>query len=249
MEKRVMNKTVFITGASGSIGKDIAIAFGLAGWRVALGYCKGKEKALQIKKLLEENNIEAEIFYIDLSDFSSIPAVVSSVVSRFGKIDALINNAATEHYSLFTDTTKEDYSKVFDINVGGTILLTKEVVSDMLKRRDGSIVNISSVWGMCGAAGEVLYSASKAALLGFTKALAKEMAGNGIRVNSVSPGVIDTPMIERFSEEEKAELIEKTPLGRLGKGQDVAETVLFLCNSKSDFITGQNISPNGGFLI
>lgn len=244
-----MNKTVFITGASGGIGKDIAISFGRAGWRVAIGYCKNKTAAFEIRDILRENDIDSEAFFIDLSDFESLKTAVASVLARFGRIDALINNAGISHYGLFTDTKKEDYSLVFDTNIGGTMLLTKEVLFDMLKRKEGAIVNISSIWGICGAAGEVLYSASKAAIIGFTKALAKETASSGIRVNCVAPGVIDTNMLSSFSEEEKTELIEKTPLNRLGTGQDVAEAVLFLCSTKSDFITGQILSPNGGFLI
>lgn len=244
-----MSKTVLISGASGGIGKAIAISFGRAGWQVALGYNTNEKDALFIRDILRENGIKSEIFKFDLCDIASLQTAVASVEKFFGGIDALINNAAIAHYGLFTDTTEANYRDVFDTNVGGTVFLTKEVLPLMLKKRCGSIVNISSVWGICGSSGEVLYSASKAAVVGFTKALAKEVGNSGIRVNCIAPGVIDTPMIDCLSEDDKKALIDKTPLSRLGTGQDVAEAALFLCSSSAEFITGQVLNTSGGFVI
>ncbi len=243
-----MNKVVLITGASGGIGKEIAISFGRAGYKVALCYNKNSDGAEKLKELLALNDIEAETFCCDLSDFSRAKKLGEAVAKRFGRIDALINNAGVEHYSIFTDTEEKDYREVFDVNVGGALAVSAGVIPFMLGR-GGSIVNISSVWGVCGGSGEVLYSASKAALIGFTKALAKEVAGSKIRVNCIAPGAIDTPMLDRFTEEEKNEIINSTPLGRLGSGQDVAGLSLFLCSHSADFITGQVIGSNGGFQI
>lgn len=244
-----MNKVVFITGASGGIGNDLSISFGRAGWRVALGYNNNKDSAEKLKELLVSNGIEAEIFGFNASNFSQAEAIGDKIYDRFGRIDALINNAGIAHYGLMTDSTEDDYRRVFDINVGGTVAVTKGVLPYMLRQKRGSIVNISSVWGITGGANEVLYSASKAAIIGFTKALAKEVAESRIRVNCIAPGVIDTPMLSSLSEKDKKELIEKTPLGRLGTGQDISGTALFLCSLEADFITGQVISPNGGFQI
>ncbi len=244
-----MNKVAVITGASGGIGKDLAVTFGRAGYKVALCYNKNAESAEKLKNILTLNDIEAELFGCDLSDFTEAKKLGEAVAKRFGRIDALINNAGVEHYSLFTDTEEEDYRKVFDVNVGGAIAVTAGVIPVMLRHGGGSIINISSVWGVCGGSGEVLYSASKSALIGFTKALAKEAAGSNIRVNSIAPGAIDTPMLNRFSDEEKKEIINQTPLGRLGKGQDVSALALFLCSPEADFITGQTVGSNGGFGI
>lgn len=243
-----MNKVAIITGASGGIGKDLAIAFGRVGYKLALCYNKNRGGAEKLKDLLALNDIEAEIFGCDLSKFAEAKKLGEIVKEKFGRIDVLINNAGTEHYALFTDTEEEDYRRVFDVNIGSAIAVSSGVVPFMLSR-GGSIINISSVWGVCGGAGEVLYSASKASLIGFTKALAKETAKSSVRVNCIAPGAIDTPMLDRFSDEEKQEIIKETPLGRLGKGQDIASLALFLSSPDAEFITGQVIESNGGFHI
>ena len=204
--------------------------------------------AEKLKELLTLNDIESELFGCDLSDFSEAKKLGEKVKERFGRIDVLINNAGIDHYSLFTDTKEDDYRRVFDVNVGSAIAVSAGVIPFMLSH-GGSIINVSSVWGVCGGAGEVLYSASKASLIGFTKALAKETAKSAIRVNCIAPGAIDTPMLQRFSGEEKTEIINETPLGRLGKGQDVSGLALFLSSPDAEFITGQVIGADGGFGI
>lgn len=244
-----MKKTVLITGASRGIGRETAILFALKGYNVVANYCSSKDSALNLHQTLK--NIEAEhlIYKADVSNIDNVENMVEESIKRFGKIDVLINNAGISEQKLFSDITKDDFQKMFDVNMGGVFNCCKFIVPEMVKRKSGKIINISSIWGECGASCEVHYSASKAAVIGFTKALAKELGPSSIQVNCVSPGVIDTNMNRELTDQDIKEIEQKTPLGSLGTVQDIANTLLFLASDNASFITGQVIGVNGGIVI
>lgn len=244
-----MKKIVLITGAAKGIGADVARLFAQNGYAVALHYNKSEQKALEMQNLLKNNGCEAEVFCADLSKEGACKKLCAEVVSKMGKIDVLVNNAGTCLVKPFLDTTEKEGAEILNTNLLSAMQLSKYACEDMLKRKQGSIVNVSSVWGVCGASCEVYYSASKAGLIGFTKALAKEMAPSNIRVNAVAAGVIDTDMNSHLSDTEKNELKEEILLGRFGSGYDVAKTVYFLSSNDADYITGETVNVSGGFLI
>lgn len=244
-----MKKIVLITGASGGIGSDIARIFAQKGYSVALHYNKNEESANALLRLFIENGVNAKLFKADLSKEGQAKMLCDAVISEFGRIDVLVNNAGVALIKPFLDTSEKEGENVIATNLTSAMALSRYAAEDMLKRKSGSIINISSVWGLCGASCEVYYSASKAGLIGFTKALAKEMAPSGIRVNCVAAGVIDTNMNNNLSLEEKSVLGEEIPLGRFGSGYDVAKAVCFLASSDADYITGETINVSGGFLI
>ncbi len=230
-------KTIVITGGVRGIGKDIALAFQKKGYRVCVTYSKDEESA----KRMQEVGIE--VYRADVCDEKQI----TDLFQKVGRVDILVNNAGVSLIKQIQDTSYEEYLKVMNINMGGVFLCTREAAKGMISQQSGLIVNISSVWGEVGGSCESVYSASKAAVLGFTKALAKELGYSKVRVNSVSPGVIDTPMNAHFSEEEMTAIQEEIPMGRIGKGADVAAAVLFL--AENDYITGIDLPVNGGFSI
>lgn len=230
-----MAKTVLITGGVRGIGKAIATAFFARGERVVVTYSQDEENAEKMRAL----GIEA--FRADVSDEDAIVKLFAQI----GKVDVLVNNAGVSQIKQIQDVSYAEFERLFAVNMGGAFLCSREAVKGMLSQKSGLIVNISSVWGEVGGSCESVYSASKAALIGFTKALAKELGLSGIRVNAVSPGVIDTPMNARFSAEEIDALKEEIPLGRLGTGEEVAKAVLFLADN--DYITGVDLPVNGGF--
>ena len=244
-----MKKTVLITGASSGIGRACAIEFGRSGYSVGINYNKNKKGAEELAELLKLNGIDCEIFPCDVSDEASVSKMINDFIGRFGRIDVLINNAGISLNKLLDETTWEDFSRVMGVNVGGVFNCTKATLPFMRKQNGGSIINISSVWGVCGASLESVYSASKAAIIGFTKAMCKELYKSPIRINCIAPGVIETDMLKHLSESDLAALTEQTPIGRLGTPQDVASCALWLCSSASEFITGQIIGVNGGFLV
>lgn len=233
-----------ITGASGGIGSAAARRLANDGYTVVLHYNTQKERAETLAKELRGHAVCA-----DLADIKEIDNMVSEVAYRFGKIDLLVNNAGASITGLFQEISDEDAERLFRINVGGTLHTTKRVLPLMLRAQHGCIINVSSVWGEVGAACEVHYSASKAAIIGFTKALAKEVGPSGIRVNCVSPGVIDTKMNKEHSEETMRTLAEETPLARIGHAEEVAAAIGFLASEQARFITGQVLPVNGGFNI
>ena len=175
--------------------------------------------------------------------------MVDKINSRFGGVDVLVNNAAVAQIKLFSDITSDDWDNIFNVNVKGMFNCTKAVLPYMIHQKHGKIVNISSIWGITGASCEVHYSASKAAVIGLTKALAKELGPSGIQVNCVAPGVVNTDMNAELSKEDIEQIADETPLGVIGNASDIANTVCFLASDKADFITGQVISPNGGLVI
>ena len=242
--------TVLITGASRGIGAECARTFAKNGYNVAINYFRSEKNALDLKAEINDGGGVAEVFKADVSDEKQVEEMISAVVKRFGKINVLVANAGVSKSGVFSDMTQSDFDKIFDTNVRGVFNVVKGVLPHMYERESGSIVTISSIWGQTGGSCEVLYSMSKAAIIGMTKALAKEVAPMHIRVNSVSPGAIDTDMLSGMTNEEKEDVIMRTPLIRLGEPKDVADAVLFLADDdKSSFITGHVLSVNGGYFI
>ena len=231
-------KRVVITGGAGGIGSAIARAFSENGYYVTIGYHQKKERAEHLAAA-----IGGKAHHVDVRDRESVCAFYRAA----GQADVLINTAGIAQQKLFTDISEEEWDAMMEVHVKGAFRMCQAFLPDMIHKKSGSIVNIASMWGQVGASCEVHYSAAKAALIGMTKALAKELGPSGIRVNCVSPGVIETDMMAAFSEEDKEALREETPLCRLGTSQDVAQAVLFAAESR--FLTGQVIAPNGGFVI
>lgn len=242
-----LNRTALVTGASRGIGRAAATLLAENGFNVIVHYHSGKREAETLVQTLRERGGAAIAVGADLREEKQIEEMVRQGKAYFGKIDVLVNNAGIASQKLFTDITAEEWDNMFAVHVRGSFLCTRAVLPDMIARKNGKIVNISSVWGVHGASCEVHYSAAKAAVIGMTKALAKEAAPSGICVNCVAPGVIDTEMLSCFDEATKAALAEETPLGRLGTPEDVARAILFFASPQSDFITGQVLTTDGGF--
>ena len=237
-------KTVLISGGSRGIGREIVRLFSKNGYNVAFTYKSSREEA-------EALSVETGALAImaDCASETDVNAAVDTTLSEFGRIDCLINNAAVSSFSLFTDITLEAWNSMLAVNLTGAFLYSKRVIPDMLKRKSGRIINVSSMWGLVGASCEVHYSAAKAGLIGMTKALAKELGPSGITVNAIAPGVIDTDMNARLSDEDRASLIDDTPLMRIGTTSDVAEAALFLAGDGASFITGEVLNVSGGYII
>ncbi|MCI8636393.1 MAG: 3-oxoacyl-[acyl-carrier-protein] reductase [Clostridia bacterium] len=244
-----MDKVALITGATRGIGKQIAITLAKEGYNIALNYRKENEELEQVKKELEESNVEVLAVQGDVSSFEDCENFVKQVIEKFGKIDVLVNNAGITKDMLLMRMKKEDFEQVIDVNLVGIFNVTKNAISYMLKARAGRIINISSVVGISGNAGQTNYSASKAGIIGFTKSLAKEVASRNILVNSVAPGFIETSMTEVLKDEVKEEIAKNIPLNRMGTSQDVANVVKFLASDESSYITGQVIQVDGGMLM
>lgn len=242
-------KTVLVTGASRGIGYATAKKFAQNGFNVAINYNVNRTAAESLERELASLQCRVMTVKADVSSQEQVLNMIESVNSHLGNIDILVNNAGIAGQSLFTDITTEEWDRMFDINVKGMFHCCKAVLPQMIRNKWGKIVNISSIWGLTGASCEVHYSASKAAIIGLTRALAKEVGPSNIQVNCVAPGVIDTDMNSELDDQTLDELKEQTPLGIIGTGDDIAETVYFLTSDNAKFITGQVISPNGGFLI
>lgn len=238
-----MTKTVFITGGSRGIGEALVRAC-VGKYNAAFTYNKSETRALELVKEFEKTGGILAI-PCDVSDADSVKRAIEAAKKRFSKIDILINNAGISKSGLFIDMTDEEWRDVFAVNVNGVYNTTKAVLPDMLSRGDGAIVNVASVWGEIGASMETAYSASKAAVIGFTKALAKEIAMSGVRVNAVAPGAIDTDMLKSYTQSEIKELCNEIPMGRLGSPEEVAQAILFLAQNK--YITGSVLDINGGW--
>ncbi len=244
-----MKKTVVITGSSSGIGAAIAREFAGNENNIVINYKSNKTAALELLNEVRSKGSQAIAIGADVSDFAQAENLINSAIEQFGRVDILVNNAGISRRELFTDITPESWEEIFKVNVHSAFHCSNLAVKDMLKRHFGKIINISSVWGITGASCEVHYSSTKAALIGLTKALAKELGPSNITVNCVAPGVIKTKMNEFLNKDEIDDLNESTPLGRMGEPCEVAKLVKFLASSEADFITGQVISPNGGFLI
>ncbi|SCW28235.1 3-oxoacyl-[acyl-carrier protein] reductase [Ruminococcaceae bacterium YRB3002] len=230
---------ILVTGGSRGIGRAICETFADNGYDVSYFY-------------VNRPSLEGEHIYpvrCDVSDHDAVAESVDSVISRFGDIDVLVSNSGISISGLATDYSPRDYRRVMDVNFGGLFNVTNRVIPGMVHRKHGVIIAISSMWGQTGASYESLYAASKGAVDAYVRSLAKELAPSGIRVNAVSPGCIDTDMMADYSDEDRSELIDETPLARLGTPQDVADAVYYLASDRASFITGQIIGVNGGFLI
>lgn len=244
-----MKKVALITGSSRGIGKATAEWFSEAGYSVAVNCLNHSDSAETIVYHLHSLGREAICVRADVTSSDQVDQMVRTVRKTFGQIDVLVNNAGISQQKLFTDISDQEWRDMFAVHVDGTFYCCKSVLPDMIFRKSGKIINISSVWGIAGASCEVHYSAAKAAVIGLTKSLAKEVGPSGITVNCVAPGVIATDMNAEFNECTIRQLQDETPLGRIGTAKEIAETIGFLASDNADFITGQIISPNGGFVI
>ncbi len=239
-----MKKIALVTGGSGGIGEAICRKLYSEGYYILVGYCSSKTNALKIAEEICGTAVK-----IDVSSSTEVYSVISDITNDYGNIDLLVNNSGVSAIELFTHISPEKSHEILMTNLCGTMNCSRAVLPAMINQKSGCIINISSIWGQCGASCEVDYSASKAGIIGFTMALAKEVGLSGIRVNCVSPGFILTKMNNGFSEEELNLIKEEIPLGFFGKPEHVADAVAFLASDKAEFITGQNLAVNGGMYI
>ncbi len=242
-----MRGPVLVTGASGGIGRAIALAFGKAGYRTALHYNAHRERAVETAGLIAKMGGTAEAFGADLTDEAQVEKMFEECERSLGQVEVLVNNAGVSWRGLFTDMSLAQWQRVMDVNLTSMFLCCRRALIPMIRKKSGCIINISSIWGQQGAACEAAYSASKAAVIGLTQALAMEEGPSGIRVNCIAPGVIDTPMNAGLSQEDMAALREETPLMRTGSPEDVAGAALYLAGA--EFVTGQVLGVNGGFIM
>lgn len=246
MEER---KVVFVTGGSRGIGKAIALKYAQNGYNVVINYVSDKTNVEELKKKFEELKVECLIEKADVSKSEEVEQIVKKTIEKFKKIDVLINNAGITRDGLLMRMKEEDFDKVIEINLKGTFLITKSVIPYMLKKRDGKIINLASVVGVTGNAGQCNYSASKAGIIGFTKSIAKELASRNIRANAIAPGFIDTDMTSILSDEVKDSINVQIPMKRMGTTQEIANVAYFLGCEESSYITGQVINIDGGMVM
>lgn len=241
-------KTVMISGASGGIGRCAVRAFANSGFNVFMLYNKSRENAVTLSEELTAKGKSVYACACDITNESDVRRAVALCEYKFGALDVLINNAGISEFAVLENITEQMWDRMMDVNVKGAFLLSRTALP-ILRERRGKIINVSSMWGLAGASCEVHYSASKAAIIGFTKALAKEEAPSGMTVNCIAPGFIETEMNSMLSSEAVEEIIGKTPLGRAGKPEDISGVMLFLASSSADFITGQTITVDGGYIL
>ena len=243
-----MNKTALVTGGAKGIGAEICKALANDGYRIALNYNSSFENADALKKELSPVT-HIEIFKADVSVSSEVERMFSEIKKVFGGVDILVNNAGIAQQALFTDITDEMWQKMIGVNLTGAFNCCRRALPYMINKKSGKVINIASMWGEVGASMEVHYSASKAGLIGLTKALAKELAPSGINVNAIAPGLIETSMNSNISVEDLNSFVEEIPLGRMGNANEVAAAILFLASENSDYITGQVLGINGGYVM
>ena len=243
------NKVVFVTGGSRGIGKQVALTYADNGYNVIINYVSDKTDVESLKKEFDEKGVESLILKADVSKKEEVEEVVKQAIEKFEKIDVLVNNAGITKDNLLMRMSEEEFDKVIEINLKGTYLVTKTVSKYMMKQRKGSIINLSSVVGVSGNAGQCNYSASKAGIIGFTKSIAKELASRNIRANAVAPGFIETDMTDVLLDAVKESIYNQIPLKRMGTAKEVAELIYFLGSEKSSYITGQVINVDGGMVM
>lgn len=244
-----MNKVAFITGATRGIGRQIAITLAKEGFDIAINYRKENEDLIETKKMVEDQKVKCFTVQGDVSSFEDSERMVKDIIEDFNHIDILVNNAGITKDMLLMRMKKEDFESVIDVNLVGTFNITKNVIPYMMKNRSGRIINVSSIVGISGNAGQTNYSASKAGIIGFTKSLAKEVGSRNILVNAVAPGFIETQMTDVLKDKVKEEISKTIPLKRMGTVEDVANVVKFLASKDSSYITGQVINIDGGMLM
>ncbi len=244
-----MSRTALITGAATGIGRETAKRFAAEGWNVAVHYNSSETAAQSLTDELKARHASAIKVQADVRDPYAVKAMVEKVCRAFTRIDTLVCGAGIAQQKLFTDITAREWDDMFDVNVKGVFHCCQAVLPGMISRKAGSIVNVSSMWGDVGASCEVHYSAAKAAVIGLTKALAKEVGPSGIRVNCVAPGVIATAMTANLDEDAIAAIKEETPLGVIGSPRDVADAIYYFASDRAAFVTGQVLDISGGFVI
>lgn len=244
-----MSKVAFITGATRGIGKSIALKLASCGYDIAVNYRTENDDLTELLNEIKGFNVRCIAVCGDVSDFEACTNMIKQIISEFGKIDVLVNNAGITRDMLLMRMKESDFTDVIDVNLVGTFNITKNVIPYMMKQKNGRIINISSVVGITGNAGQTNYSASKAGIIGFTKSLAKEVGSRNILVNAVAPGFIQTDMTNILKDEIKQELIKNIPLKRFGNATDVANVVKFLASEESSYITGQVINIDGGMVM
>ena len=243
-----MKKIILITGASRGIGRDIAKTLAKnSNNMVIANYNKSEKEAIELKENLKNEGIDIDIIKADVSKRNEAKEMVQEVLNKYGKIDVLINNAGISQYKLFNDITDEEWDNIINTNLKSAFMVTQEAVRNMINNKEGCIINISSIWGIAGASMEVAYSTSKAGLIGLTKSLAKELGPSNIRVNAIAPGIINTGMNNRFSEDELQSIKDEIPLEKIGNTADITKCVKWLI--EDSYTTGQVISINGGWDI
>lgn len=244
-----MSKVAFITGATRGIGKSIALKIASCGYDIAINYRTENNDLTELLNEIKGFNVRCIAVCGDVSDFEACTNMIKQIISEFEKIDVLVNNAGITRDMLLMRMKESDFTDVIDVNLVGTFNITKNVIPYMMKQKNGRIINISSVVGITGNAGQTNYSASKAGIIGFTKSLAKEVGSRNILVNAVAPGFIQTDMTDILKDEIKQELIKNIPLKRFGNATDVANVVKFLASEESSYITGQVINIDGGMVM
>ena len=249
MKDMLKGKVALVTGASRGIGKAIALALAENGAAVAVNYSSSEASALEVAEIIRKNGGRAEIFKARVNVESEVEEMFTAVEKSLGPVDILINNAGITKDNLLMRMKTEEWDSVIDVNLKGAFLCTRRAVKGMMKNRYGKIINISSVVGFAGNAGQFNYSATKAGIIGMTKSAALECASRGVRVNAVAPGFIETDMTASLSDDVKAAYMEKIPLKSLGKPEDIANAVVYLASPLSDYMTGQTLHLNGGMYL
>lgn len=244
-----MRQVALVTGASRGIGRAVAMELGRAGYAVCINYLNSEDAARQAAEALRAGGSDAVAIRADVADGTAVAEMVRRTEKELGPVTLLVNNAGVAGQAQFQDITDEMWNRYLAVNLGGARNTIRAVLPHMLSEKRGAIVNISSIWGLRGASCEVAYACTKAAIIALTRSLAMELAPSGIRVNCVAPGVIDTDMVQVLGQETLRDLAEQTPLGRLGRPEDIAHAVAFLASDKASFITGQVLGADGGFIV
>lgn len=244
-----MRRCALVTGASRGIGRAIAAALAREGWPVCVNFLERREAAGELVRELREEGRAAMAFRADVADRAAVEAMVRAAEEELGPVELLVNNAGISHQGLFQDTDDGTWDRLLAVNLTGARNAIRAVLPHMVSEKRGCVVNISSMWGLRGGSCEAAYAAAKAGLIGLTRSLALELAPSGVRVNCVAPGCVETDMVRVLGAETRRMLEEETPLGRLGRPEDVAEAVAFLASDRAAFITGQVLTADGGFTV